>query len=1199
MNNIVKGSGGGGKGGGGSARVAVEAPNTLTSVQYARVLDLVSEGEIGGLVNGLSSVYIDNTPLMDSNGKYNFSGVTIEYKLGTQSQDYILGFPSVENEINVGTEVTYSTPVIKSISNTNVDAARITISVPQLTVQNMENGDLNGTSVNLQIHYKNNGGDWQPAKIKVIPINLSVSGLYASSGTSEITSAILNFSWTGAIKPVSEIQTCEWTVEYRELPSGGWNTLQSGTFVGYTSNSTVYPFGDETIPQTIQVPPSGQQSVSFTAPVSSKYELRVVKTSGDGSLSLNYATANSYSPDVEISGKTVSNYQKSVRIELPSPGPWDIRLSRVTPDSTQTSLQNKTYFSSFTEIIDAKLSYPNSAIFGLQIDARQFSSIPTRAFDIYGILVKVPSNYNQNTREYVGEWDGSFKIAWTNNPAWIFYDLVTNSRYGLGDFIQESSVDKWSLYSIGKYCDELVPDGFGGYEPRFTCNAYIQTRYEAYNLLAQMASIFRAIIFWSQGQITCVQDSPSDVKAILTSSNVIDGQFNYSGSSVKTRHTVCLVTWNDPSDRYKQKVEYVEDAEGISTYGVVQTEIQAFGCTSRGQAHRLGKWLLLSERLETETVTFKAGMDVALVYPGAVIQTQDPFRSGKRFGGRLTNDSTLTSLSIDSAVEIENGKSYEISVVLPSGEVFTSGILNSPGIYSILQLEEVLPNILPSGTVWVLAVSDLSLEEWRVINISEESPGIVSISALSTNKGKYDSIEKDIVLETPRTIAINIDPSPITNFNVVESLYLVTSSIVGNSVTLSWTSSATRFIVSYSSEGNNPISVETTETSYSFNGIPVGKYTFSVQPVNIFGRRGAIYSVDKEIFGLKNPPSDVSGFSITAISGNAHVTFDPSPDLDVKIGGYLKLKHSISSTSWNDGVEIGVFISGTATSAVVPLLQGNYLAKWVDSSGSESVNVSIISTNYPDIIKLNVAETIQENPDFLGNKTSIGISEYLGNPCLILDSSLNIDSMLVDIDTWGSFDAWGGVSTTGQYLFSDIVDLGNIYTSRLSANIVSFGINSSNKVDLWSSIDSLLTIDGEVVTGVSATLFVRYSSDNVNYSEWVPFLVGDYSARSFQFKLEMSSNGANNIAVTECYIIIDMPDTIYSGEDIVSGTSVYSVVYPTPFYNNTAIGITAQNMQTGDYYVISNKSTSGFDILFKNSSGTNISRTFDYISKGY
>lgn len=1201
MNNVpvvIKGAGGGG-GGGGSTRVAKEAPDTLQSVQYARILDLVSEGEIQGLVNGEHSIFINDTPLRNENGSYNFSGVTLDYRLGTQSQSYIQGFPAVENEVAVGSEVKANLPVTRTITNPNINAVRVTVSVSSLTEQNTSNGDINGTSVTLQVHYQNNGGGYIPARLQVKTLNLSISGFTATSGSNQILNASLGISWVGSVKD-RNIQRCSWVAEYRALPSGSWTQFASGNFSGVRSETRrLVEVGDGGNYVTDIFAPTANATADLTNVPESAYEFRVIKTSGTGTLSLSYATGQYFTPDITISGKTRSRYQRSIRLDLPPGGPWDIRVSRVTPDSTSAALQNATFFESYTEIIDAKLSYPNSAIFGLQIDARQFNSIPSRSYEIYGIKVKVPDNYDPITRTYTGEWTGNFKIAWTNNPAWIFYDLVTNNRYGLGEFIDVDSVDKWGLYTIAKYCDEFVSDGLGGVEPRFTCNTFIQTRYEAYDLLNQLASIFRAMIFWSAGQITCVQDSPADPIALFNSSNVIDGQFNYSGSSVKTRHTVALVTWNDPKDRYRQKIEYVEDPEGIARYGVIETEVMAFGCTSRGQAHRVGKWILYSERMETETVSFKAGMDAALIYPGAVIQTQDQFRSGKRFGGR-TFGSTASIINLDSSVNIELGKTYELSIVLPDGSVETRPVSNLPGETTTITPTTSFSQDPVDGAIWILSASDLVPETWRVVSISEEGEGIVSISALSYRKDKYDAIESDLILEPiPSSVIRTGSNFSVSNLNISEELYLITPVVVGNRVTLSWTGDSPVYIVSYSSSNINPVFVESANSSYVFTGIQPGIYTFSVQPVNALGIRGQITSVTKEIYGLTAHPKDVSGLALAALSGNAYITFNASTDLDVIVGGKLRLKHSANSLSWNDAVDIGVYIPGTATSAVVPLLQGNYLAKWVDSSGIESVNAVSIQTNAPSIINLNLIESATEHHDFIGNKINVGLDEFNNLPAITLDSVLTIDEMTTEIDSWPQLSALGGVSNLGTYKFNNSVDLGKVYTSRLTADLQTWGYNPSDVVDTWGLIDTLESIDGDVIPDVSARIFVRTSDDNITFTGWEPLIVGDYSARAFEFKLELTSAGTNNIAVTQCAVHVDMPDMIQAADDITSGAGTYNVVYPKAFFSSPAIGITAQDMQTGDYYEITNKSGTGFDIVFKDQSGTNISRTFDYIAKGY
>lgn len=1193
---MIKGSGGG-KSGGGSARVAKEAPDTLRSVQYAKVLDLVSEGEIAGLVNGEQSIIINDTPLLNENGQYNFSGVTVDYRVGTQGQKYMSGFPAVENEVAVSTEIKAALPITRTITNPNINAVRITMSVPALTDQNMKNGDMNGSSVTLRLDVQNNSGGFIPARLQVESINLSSSGTTATSGTNSVVSAQMNINWVGIVpwefkyNPIARnnpIQYCNWTIEAKRA-GGAWRILKTGVASGVVSTEKTQDGLDKFIA------PTSSASISAEL-LEGTYEFRLLFT-GTGTCSISNVVGRHYTPNITFNGKTTSRYQRSLKIDLPSPGPWDIRLSRVTPDSTKTSLQNSTYFDSYTEIIDTKLSYPNSALFGIKIDAIQFDSIPSRAYEIYGIKVKVPNNYNPITRVYTGEWNGDFNVAWTDNPAWIFYDIVSNTRYGLGEFIDTNTIDKWGLYSIGKYCDEFVDNGFGGQEPRFSCNAFIQTRTEAYSLIMQMASVFRALPYWSSEQITCVQDAPSDPVALFTSANVIDGTFNYQGSSAKARHTVCLVTWNDPKDRYRQKVEYVDDPEGVARYGVVQTEINAFGCTSRGQAHRMGRWLLYTERLETDTVTFRTGLDAALVYPGAVIYTQDQFRSGERYGGRVIS-ATTSEITIDSSIKIESNKTYEISVILPDGSIASRNVTNTAGDSSVITISPEITQIPQPMAIWVMSASDLKPEEWRVISISEQEEGIVEISAMTSRQDKYAAVEEGLVLEPIASISVDNSLALVENVTIVEGSYLISQTIVGSSVDISWTGKASRYIVSYSSSGANNVSIDTSESSYTFKDIPPGVYTFSIQPVNAFGRRGQSTSVNKELFGLSNPPLDVTGLSLNAVSDTAHITFNPSLDLDVIVGGHLRLKHSRISNSWSDALDLGVYVAGSATYTVVPLIQGTYFAKWVDATGNESVNATAIYTTVPNILALNFIEEIIEHPVFLGEKTNIGVDDFAGESALVLDSKLTIDEIGL-IDEQPEFSAWGGVSSSGRYLFDKSLDLGDVFTSRLSAVLKTHGYNPQDSIDLWPDIDTTQSIDGQEIGDVSATILVRTSNDAVNFGDWQPLIVGDYSARAFEFCLDLKSETTNNIAVTHCSVIVDMVDTIQSAEDVVSGDSVLRVEYAKQYYTNPAIGITAQDMQTGDYYTLSNKNNTGFDIVFKNSSGVGISRTFDYIAKGY
>ena len=390
-----------------------------------------------------------------------------------------------------------------------------------------------------------------------------------------------------------------------------------------------------------------------------------IQTNGGGYVQQVYDT---------ISGKASQNYERSYRISLSGAGPWDIRVRRVTADSTTGNPVNTVYWTSYTEIIEAKLRYPNTACAYLTVDSGQFQSIPAVSLNLKGLRIQIPSNYDPVARTYSGAWDGTFKIAYSNNPAWCFYDLLTSTRYGLGNFVAASQIDKWALYSIGVYCDEPVPDGNGGQEPRFTLNAYIQNYAAAYQVVQDLASVFRGMPFWSTGSVTAVQDAPGDAVALFTNANVVDGNFTYTGSSLKGRHTVALVTWYDMNNQAQPTPEYVtiSDAD-IAQYGEIITQVTAFGCTSRGQAHRVGRWILYSEKYEGETVAFKAGLDASPVRPGDIIKVSDSVRAGQRLGGRISG-ATANSVAIDSQLLDQDGNSVNpagatLSVIGMDGSV--------------------------------------------------------------------------------------------------------------------------------------------------------------------------------------------------------------------------------------------------------------------------------------------------------------------------------------------------------------------------------------------------------------------------------------------------------------------------------------------------------------------------------------------------
>lgn len=1219
----IAGSGGGGKDDGGGGRVAQEAPDTLRSIQYAKGIDAVSEGEIQGLVNGFKSVFLDDTPLQNPDGTFNFNNVIISQKTGTQSQSYLAGFDGAEAENSVGTEVKNSLSVTRTITNTDATAVRVTLGFPQLTSQDTSTGDLNGTSVEIAIDVQNNGGGFVAQVLRNIyasNVFSSASGVYRNT----VNSTKFNFSVNWTPESVQAEQTCTFELQYRLFGSGTWLTYTTHTFQGNSqASSNPLSFVGSSLTTTFS---TNSKSFNVELP-SGQYEFRANKTTGTRKQVLSFgfgtttltgieyggtvaiAFAESYVPaytDI-ISGKCTSRYQRAYRIELPVGGEWDIRVRRITADSTVSALQNKTFWDSYTEIVDAKLRYPNTAYFGFKIDSKNFSNIPVRGYEIYGIKVQIPSNYNPLTRVYTGTWDGTFTTAWTDNPAWVFYDIINNSRYGLGDMIDATQIDKWSLYTIAQYCDEFVPDGFGGIEPRFTCNLYIQTREEAYRVVANMASIFRGVAYWSAGEIAVSQDAPSDPVQLFTPSNVVGGQFNYSGSSGKVRHTVVLVSWNDPQDGYRSRVEYVADDEAITRYGIVQTEIAAIGCTSRGQANRVGKWLIYSEINETETISFTAGLDTVFCGVGSVIKTQDPIRSGKRFGGRTLTGSTTTSIVIDSAVTIETGKTYELSVILPDGTIETKAVTNGVGSASTLTVSEAYSAIPLDYAIWVLAANDLIPESWRVVSMTEVEKSQIQITALAYDSRKYDAVEQDLILEPLQTsLTSAAQPEPVTNLTVTETLYLSGLSVVATKAIVSWNTSerASSYRLEYRIADGNPIVINgLTTNTYEIAPIQEGVYTFSVFAVNALGRRSQASTTTETIYGKTTPPNDVNDFNMVALSGYAHLTWAQSTDLDVLVGGYMRIRFTpeLITPIWGSATDIGQQISGNSTSATLPLLTGSYLAKWVDSTGNLSENAVAISSDAASLLTLNVVETVAESPNFNGVKTNVVYDfERLG----LKLTPVSLISEWGLISTIGNLSSVGGIESSGTYIFDNSIDLGSVQTSRVSMSIEVISFDSNDLISFRGLISTwglISTVSGSMC---DAKVYVRTTNDDPLaspvWSDWQPFFVGDWTSRAFEFKVDLISNDTNqNILIKSLSVTVDMPDRDDFGEDIASGTSPYAVTYTTPFIAAPSLAITAQNMATGDYYTITSKTVTGFTIVFKNSGGTNVSRTFDYHAKGY
>ena len=699
-----------------------EAKDNLKSTQLLSVIDAISEGPVEGPVDGLKSVLLNSTPVLDTEGNTNISGVTVVFRAGEQEQTPPEGFESSGSETVLGTEVKYDTPITRTITSANIDRLRFTFGV-QALVETTSKGDRNPPEVRLLVQIQRNGG---------------------------------------------------WVTE----------------------------------------------------------------------------------KDITIKGKTTSQYLASVVVGNLPPRPFNIRMRRMTPDSTTDQLQNKTLWSSYTEIIDVKQCYPNTALVGVQVDSEQFGSQQvSRNYHLRGRILQVPSNYNPQTRQYSGIWDGTFKPAYSNNMAWCLWDMLTHPRYGMGKRLGAADVDKWALYVIGQHCDQSVPDGFGGTEPRITCNAYLTTQRKAWDVLSDFCSAMRCMPVWNGQTLTFVQDRPSDKVWTYNRSNVVmpdDGApFRYSFSALKDRHNAVEVNWIDPNNGWETATELVEDTQAIARYGRNVTKMDAFGCTSRGQAHRAGLWLIKTELLETQTVDFSVGAEGLRHVPGDVIEICDDDYAGIRTGGRvLAVNSQTRTLTLDREITLPSSGTTLISLVDGQGSPV------SVEVQSVTDGVKVKVSRVPDGvaeySVWGLKLPTLRQRLFRCVSIRENDDGTYAITAVQHVPEKEAIVDNGAHFDGDLSGTVNGVTPPAVQHLTAE----VTADSGEYQVLARWDTPKVVKGVSFllrltvaADDGRERLvsTARTTETIYRFTQLALGNYRLTVRAVNAWGQQGDPASVSFRI----------------------------------------------------------------------------------------------------------------------------------------------------------------------------------------------------------------------------------------------------------------------------------------------------------------------------------------------------------------
>lgn len=707
-----------GSGGGGGSTPKLLDDN-LKSKQFLRVLDLISEGPIYGPVDQshLSSFMLNKTPVTDSSGNATINGVSVAWRPGTATQTPINGFNTIEATTVVNTGVTQATPLVRTVTDTDVDRIRMNIGVSALVQQDTK-GNQKETSVTMVIDTRVGNGAWQ-----------------------------------------------------------------------------------------------------------------VQKT-------------------VTITGKQSGEYLEAHLFDAPETKPFDIRLRRVTPDSNSDLLNNGTIWNSFTEITDDNLSYPYAAVAGCVVDRDQYTDTPTRTYHLRGLIVDVPDNYDPNARTYSGIWTGGFKSAWTNNPAWLFRALVKNTRYGLAKRAGYIDVDDGSLYVLSQFCDQLVDDGYGGKEPRFTLNAYITEQKSARDLLDDIAGMFRGIALWDGMRFSVMLDNPQDPVASITNANVVDGLF--SGSSMKRseRFNAVIVSWTDPNNGWSQVKEYVSDDEMIDRYGYNETTLEAFGCTSRGQAFRTGKWMLETCKRETKKITFKMAREAIRFMPGDVVEVLDNSYAATRLGGRIISHAGR-SITVDADVSELVGGGDSMSLMGSNGKFVKYEIASVASRVITLKSS---PSWVRDGTVFVITTGEVAPRLFRIMGISEdENNSVYSISATLHDPNKQAVVDDGAVFETPNDTLNGYRVPNIENLRIIN----VNSETV--QVTAAWeTATLTKKIVFelyvYSLDGKVVAQYETDQFRYDFYGLDAGSYTLGVRGRNENGMKGAETQVSL-VIGAPSAPT--------------------------------------------------------------------------------------------------------------------------------------------------------------------------------------------------------------------------------------------------------------------------------------------------------------------------------------------------------
>jgi len=982
-----------------------------------------------------------------------------------------------------------------------------------------------------------------------------------------------------------------------------------------------------------------------------------------------------------VTGISTTEYQiKTPKVELPGIGPWNIKvekkvdgesdyevrytqfdeISETTP--LATSRGNRIFWTSIIEKQELRSAYPNTACIGLSLSTKQFTSIPTRAYLVRGVKVGVPHNTHvreDGSLDFLEDspFDGSLHTRWTTCPVCIFYAMLTNKVWGAGDFVDASSLNWVDLYPLCQYANQLITNPDGTTEPRFAMNTVVGDRAQAYQVLRDLASTFRGMTYWASNAIQVTGDhgniDGTDVAPVhlYNNSNVTDGFFNYSGTSLKARSTSIRVRYNDPDNFYKPNFVVVEDYDLIAKYGYQTKDIVAFGCTSKWQAQRMGRWMMAAEELDQKVISFSTGLEGVAVFPGQVFAVADEMIAGVRLAGRVSS-STTTAITCDQTIALPSGTGHQMTCIMPDGDREIRDISSVSGAVVTCSAFSAAPQ---AQSVWSISSSEVTEQKFRCLSIDENPDGTYSITGTEFNDSIYSTADTGTALEYEDVTTFDENPHAVTNLNWAFAEVRINNNTV-NRITWNWSrgtnGSAILFDLRYKIGGGNYTTVTTTNTVFDVDSLASGTtLTFEVRAVGPAPvRKTSAWS--SQTITVPSPSSGGGGGSGDD-SSTPTVVLPPDPtgvSVQASSKDEVTLRWDGNPTNWGGNVSDLITIirhsnktDGTGTwadstllrevqtntdSVVLDLLEGEYMVKFKDKNGNKSANETSATISLPDALP-RLDQTVRredtDSPSFQGQKDNVFYSDEYD--ALVLDGTDLWDDHSGDIDTWGSIDFLGTLNSSGTYYFNNIVDLGAVFTVVFKRKLTTRGLLPNDTIDdRATNMDRWSDFDGALADETTANLYFRKSNDapstddiitedsdkilledgsdmlqesSQTYGVWTPMESGRYTGRVFQFKVDLSST-----TVDQTPIIDELGYTLQfenrtESNSMSSGAGAKVVTYTKAFYQTPKLGITANNMETKDYYEISSESRTGFTVHFKNEAGASQDRTFAYQANGY